>query len=93
MNKIKIILDPYDICDEDGVVVKSPLTEKEAFGLIDSYLKKNINYEKAKMFIVKGAVNCRHFNAYRNVTKGIAFDEITPRSRIKEIFHYDCTLY
>lgn len=86
MNKIRIILDPFWICNEEGVIISDVQTERAAYCFIDNCLKQKQICKENKTFLVKG-VSCTRFNAYKNITKGIDFEEITPRGQIKKLIN------
>jgi hypothetical protein len=85
---IRIILDSFRICNENADIVANVKAEKAAFDFIDNCLKQNISLDQEKTFLVKG-VSCQRFNAYKNVVKGIQFEEITPRGQIKKLVHHE----
>jgi hypothetical protein len=87
--KIKIVLDPFCIFDGAGEDVDNARSEKQAFDFIDSCLMNMGSIKSHRTYVVRGVAGCRHFEAYRNITKGLDFEEVTPRGEVQKIFNRD----
>jgi len=85
--RVTLILDPFAICKEAGLLVSDFQGERQAFREIDDLLRRDARLETVvpKTFIVS-ASSVEHFKSYYGV-KGVEIKNVSPRTYIRDIFH------